>query len=522
MAKELKVPIDVSSFKALKKAANEADETIEKLTQTFVDSKKVLESISFGKDLAKDIQVIDEETEKLVVNQKELLKVEKQKITLENKLSQLRQGQLDEQAKLRIEIQEENKLVKQRAKESLGLVGAYEKESKRLVKLRKEYKNLVISEGKATKGSKKLKKEITKLDRELKDVDESAGQFGRSVGEYPKTLGDATKGLLALAAGLFAVDSGLGAVKDGLESTEEGSEDLRKVTSFLGGAYDQFKNTLASTTLGVVAAGKALFATNNFASGQLFRAGINRAAGAWDNFGDKIVKAGENAVEAELDLIDLEKLNIDLEIALARVNARLDKQNAIAGDTTRSFDELEAAARRVLDLQESRGEIVVRIAEEELEQIQKQIERRKDLAGEESNLIALRQEEATALSTLIGARGELVATQIENTKLLIEINRDRFEQELDFALDVADRQKSVNERQIGNERIGFKERVRLIKDTEQLLERSFDNQIKLTEDFVAETLELRGKTEIEIAEAIEKIYLRKLTELTDEAEIRKQ
>ena len=71
MAKELKIDINVESFKALKKAANAADKTIEKLTETFVESKKAIESVSLGKDLAADIKVIDEETEKLIVNQNE-------------------------------------------------------------------------------------------------------------------------------------------------------------------------------------------------------------------------------------------------------------------------------------------------------------------------------------------------------------------------------------------------------------------------------------------------------------------
>lgn len=508
---------DIEGYKSL----IELQETFKKgLKENITLMQKASKSLKF--DNLKDIEKIDVEIKKISEAEKELIKIKTTEEKLEKKLSALREGQLDEQAKLRVEIQEENKLIKQRAKESLGLVGAYEKESKRLIKLRKEYKDLIISEGKATKQTKKLKKEISKLDKELKDVDESAGQFQRNVGNYPKIVGDATKSLVALAGSLFAVDQGMDTIKSSLESTEEGSEDLRKVTSFLGGAYDQLKNTVATTTLGLVDAGKALFTTNSFAASQQFRLGINKASGAWDDFGNKIVKAGDNAVEAEEDLIDLEKMNIDLEIALARVNARLDKQNAIAGDSTRSFDDMEVAARRVIELQESRGEILVEIASEELEQIQKQIARRKDLAGEESNLIALRQEEAGAITKLIEARGELVATQIENSKQLIEINRDRFEQELDFALDVSDRQKSVNERQITDERTTFEQRVRLIKDTEDLLESSFDNQIQLTEDFVADTLKLRGKNEEEIAESISKINLRKLTELKDEADIRKQ
>ena len=92
---------------------------------------------------------------------------------------------------------------------------------------RSRYKDLRLEEGKATKETRELQREINKLDKSLKDVDAEAGQFQRNVGNYPDALGDALKSVKALAIGLGALKGSFDGVKTSLNSTQEGSEDLR-------------------------------------------------------------------------------------------------------------------------------------------------------------------------------------------------------------------------------------------------------------------------------------------------------
>ena len=72
--------------------------------------------------------------------------------------------------------------------EEENLDSAYTRKSKRLNKLRKDYKDLVDVEGKATNESKILLREIYSIGKELKRIDASVG-IGTTVrGNYNSSL----------------------------------------------------------------------------------------------------------------------------------------------------------------------------------------------------------------------------------------------------------------------------------------------------------------------------------------------
>lgn len=134
-------------------------------------------------------------TNQTIVMQKKLIQSE---INLKNATGDT----ADKIAKNRVEVTEANKKLRERAKLSLGLVGAYEKEAKRLNDLRKRYKDLIITEGKSTKETRRLRLEITKLDARLKRVDANVGQFQRSVGNYGKAMRGAVSAARSLASAM--------------------------------------------------------------------------------------------------------------------------------------------------------------------------------------------------------------------------------------------------------------------------------------------------------------------------------
>lgn len=113
----------------------------------------------------------------------------------------------EELAKLRAEqkaIKKQQDDLNKSFLEQSNAIGAYDKLSNKLNRLRKEYKDLAVSEKASTKEAQDLLEEIQKLDRQLKDVDASAGQFQRNVGNYPKTFAKITRSLLTTVPGFEA------------------------------------------------------------------------------------------------------------------------------------------------------------------------------------------------------------------------------------------------------------------------------------------------------------------------------
>ena len=259
--------VDKGIFDEFIAGANLADESLNKLIDTqkelFKVSRKTVESLDLDKDVVTSIQTLEKEQQKLVKNAKQLnmlneasakIRKDRQKAIetearLTAKLTSLKSGQLDETVKLRVQIQQENKEAKERAKVSLGLVDAYGAESKRLNNLRREYKNLVIQEKGATKEAEDLRKEIVKLDRALIDVDAATGEFGREVGNYPRTFNDATAAIVALTAGTLSFDNAIQGASNSIKAAEERSEGGKEEQAALWGGFDVLKNTLSGCAL---------------------------------------------------------------------------------------------------------------------------------------------------------------------------------------------------------------------------------------------------------------------------------
>jgi len=141
------------------------------------------------------------------------------------KVKKTREQLTVETAKAKIQQQEYDKAIKETAKDELGLVSAYQKESKTLNDMRKQYKDLALSQKESTKEGKELLANITKLDTKLKAVDATVGQHQRNVGNYAQSLGGLKTGLLEIGGALGiafgvhqVVDFGKESVKAFLEA----------------------------------------------------------------------------------------------------------------------------------------------------------------------------------------------------------------------------------------------------------------------------------------------------------------
>jgi len=481
------------SIDGLKKLLKLIDKLKKELKEGAIAAKELTENITPSKARAKEIEELTKQQELLVISQRELATLEKQELKLKAKLVLTEAGLTDEVTKLKVQTQELNKEKKEEAKEALGLIDAYQKQSKRLNKLRKEYKALIIAEGKTTKATKKLLKQITRLDKELKDVDASAGQFNRVVGNYPKTLSDATKGLLGFAAAAGGTALSLQGINDALTESQEGSKEVRTLTNRLSAGFTVLKNTAAQATLGLIDLGKVVLSGNFGRGGGSLFAAVNRIASSVENFGERIDKVIENADKLTDKTTDFEKRIRILNLALAEVNAELELQNQIAGDNTLSLEQNEEAIRRVALANRGRAKLLREVAKTELEIVNAQIAATEN--GEEN--IALLDKQNEALVRLRDTEAELAAARQETEKVTRDILQERFETELDFAIDAFDAQKTLNERRLGDERNSLDERKKIAIETTKLAEQSFQSQIDLLTNFTKQEIDIRALAEEE-------------------------
>lgn len=465
----------------------------DELTKALKDLKemeKIRDSLEKQVDLvsAEDVKQLGEiakQTENVTLAIKEQSKFVTQLQKAREKLlfAQSEEGkQLEEIRQQTNLVNKENRAA---AKANLVQLSSYEKLSKQLNKNKKRVKDLLTENRKLTKADKQLIKETRDLDKRLKEVDSTVGDNQRNVGNYSDALGGLTKNALKAAGAFLSLKAAQEGIQGSLESNEEGSKALNNVTARLSAGFNVLKNSVAESTLSLFDAVKqAVTGKGNFIT---FMASVQGIGSAFDNFGERVSKSTEAAADAADAQFEFERASLATRERLEEINGQLAVQQAIAGDTTRSFREQEDAANRVTKLQIERALIITDLAQQELDIIDEQIEAR----GEEANNIELLRQRTEKVIELQQAQNELDVARIENEKVLREVQRDRFERELDFAIDAFDAQKTVNERLVADDRKTLEERQAILQQTIRLADKSFQQQIQLVEGFTNQQLSLQ-------------------------------
>lgn len=488
-------------------SAEDLIKTLDAVEKEFIKvadaQSKVAKNSAKNLKTAEDINKVAESINVASQARERAAKIQKERLALEQKLKIANSTAIDQNVELRVQLQEQNKINKELAKEKLGLIDTYTKESKRLNQLRKDYKNLILEEGKATKESSKLLKEIRELDKQLKDIDASVGQFQRSVGDYGKEALGSTKATLGWAAALIGLNGGLDDVKSSLDANEEGSKELSNLTAQASAVFNTFANRAGKAGTELVGFFKEV------ASGEKSLFDFSETAVNIVNSFEGVVsaagKAADAAGNASDETFDLNRELLSLNETLVLLNGEFEKQSAIAGDGTRTFDEQQKAAEEAQRINVKRLALQEDIAARELKIIEDRI------AGEEDerNLFALQAEASEKRIALQEIQNELNVATIENEKILREIQRDRFERELDFAIDAFDTQKTVNERRIADDRLTLEQRAAILDETIKLTNSSFESQKELFAEFVDDRVDFDALA-AETDEAAIRRTLRKL------------
>jgi len=353
VAKE--VDVAAESYDAVNKKVKALEGTIGQLTK---------EQDSFNKK-AEETNKLNQEREKLSA-----------------RLGQLEGAEADEVAKLRLAIQEKNKELKESAKESLGLVSLYQKESKRLRDLKNQYKDAALAYGKNSKEAQKLGNEANELDKKLKNLDKSVGDNHREVGSYKESIKGA-----ASEQQLFGTS-----LKD------------------IIGKFSSVTGVIGAVVGGVVALAQAYLSSGRGAR-FLLRA-QDRLSTASERLGNKLADMmGDDGKE---NIFDRAMTSVSVMVQGVAETAIQDMINKIKESVRDTQKSIEAQA----------------IAQKTLLQ---QAEQMRQIRDEERNSLEERERANADLITVINARESqrvaLLNRQIENVKTLLEFNKDSTELE---------------------------------------------------------------------------------------------
>lgn len=474
------------------------------LSQVQGEVKKNIESTT------KAVDNLTKEQEEYEKASKKVIEVQTEEIKLKNKLAKLTSNEADEIAKLKLQIQEANKQKKEAAKESLGLVTLYQKESKRLTELRNITKDQALQlqnlEKAGKSGSKEFrklsktfeenKKEVNDLDEQLKNLDSSLGQSQRKVGQYSdamdglpgafggaidgvKGLGSAFKALLAnpIALVITAIVGALTLLYKAFASTASGGEQLEKVFAAVG--------TVIDTVLGQI--GKWITGEIGFAE---LLTGTGKQISANVDASNKLITARR----------ELERQTASTSVEEAKLNQALAKSNQIVESNQVALDKRVEAAKISLSIEKKLADERQKVASKELEssiqsliktgiaenEIRKAIENRnlEVLRGDgilESQRIAL-NELSAAFANSVNVETEGMMSIFAAERELTQQKSDLFEQNLDYLIDIAGLRKEINEREIANEKTTLQEKRNLLQENIELEERTWKKQLELFQE----------------------------------------
>lgn len=247
-ASNLKTAIDannklVSSVKELnsqvsqfKGAQNSADFLSAKQAQVLA-TQKVIDATKAQEQAEISLQKIEQER----------LKTLKQQADLDAKLATGKKTNTQLTIEERVQNEVNNRILKEEAKERLGLVGAYTKLNKQRTDAKKALLDLLSAEEKNNDAIKKAQKEFDELDKKVRLADQAVGDFSKNVGNYPK-LTSLTNGIKNLV-GAFGLVGGIqlfaGILQDAYKNMklfEQGIADLSAITGATGKDLEYLKN----------------------------------------------------------------------------------------------------------------------------------------------------------------------------------------------------------------------------------------------------------------------------------------
>jgi len=185
-------------------------------------------------------------------------------------------------------------------------------------------------------------------------------------------------------------------------------------------------------------------------------------------------------VALEQARVSTRRSNRELERSLQSVTTEFELQSAAAGDGTKSFAVLEAAAEAAAKANERKAKLETAIARNNLNLINTEISLR---AGAGEMVEDLYDQQLEAYKAVADAERQYTLAVRDNEQERAQIKQDKLEKDLDILIDGYDNQKTINEQLIADETLTFAQRREILEKTKQLSDDSFRAQVQTIQQF---------------------------------------
>lgn len=317
--------ISNSSLDGLDKAKRAIDLIEDSLIKASAAQKKLVKNLDLT--TAKGHKALNAELKTAALREKELIKIENEKVKLLRTEEQLLQAKKRTLVQTRKEEERQIQITKRLKRETEKLTSRYQQETALLNRLRKRFKDLALTEGTATSKTRRLATQIKKLDIRLKSVDASVGQFTRKVGDYQGALtgslgavGQFATGAGAIAGAVLIAGSAIRSAVNIIKDFEQANANLQAV---LGGTREEMQPLIVQA--------KALGASTAFSATEV--TGLNT----------ELAKLG-------FPIEDIQQMSASTLDAATAMGSDLAAQAALTGATLKAFGLDASQTKRVNDV----------------------------------------------------------------------------------------------------------------------------------------------------------------------------
>ena len=311
----------IKEAQALKKAYEELDAAVLKSNKDLATEVKGNKGGS-----AKQIQQLNIALSESTKIKTAAQKVDKDKIRLEQQLIGLQSQEIKQNEILKVKISEQRKENKLLARETEGLVNAYDKLVNKTNKAQNEFKRLAAQFGVNSKQAQKAKVAFDGLDKELRQINADAKDGRRDVGRYGTALQGAAGGAKKLL-GALGVVGGIQlfarVLKDAFNVVKEFDQSQANLASVLGVSRDSMGSLTEQA--------KELGATTSFTASNVAELQLEFAKLGF------VQKEIEGVTEATLQLA-------------AAAGTELGNAASIVGSTLRGFNMDVDQTQRLVDV----------------------------------------------------------------------------------------------------------------------------------------------------------------------------
>lgn len=541
IANEKALKSDTNALKqntdAMRKYAKESEESAKQIAELKKRLKAATDALKEQSDEKKESNEIDEKTQKLKA-----------------KLASLDDESIKKNILLNEQIKQKAKALREEAKASITNYNAYQKLAKQRNEAQKQLQNLVALHGEHSKEVREAAKAFAPLNERFERANEIAKNGFVFVGRYERAL----KGLKKQAKSTGqSLKEGLtiGAASAAVGKLMEGFSGALNSNSQAAGAFEKVLGAITITFSVLV----SRFIKAIPLIKESFTSFFDSVSNGWDSFGLKAEKAFLKATNAfgrnddEIKKLDESILKLqkngsetgDSWDKLVKIFegggdeiAKLVEKNNNLVDTTLAYrkqiiglqnelnallptqSKLQAASdnenNSLQDRIKSQQDLILET--EKINDLEEQIIKKREFLARENARI--NNQNIEAQEEAASATAERVALQIQNEQELADqkrelatLERDQIEQNLDFLIDDFDNRKTINERNIANEKLTYKERNDLLLENQKLAEESYKAQT----DELSKRLTEQGKAQIDFDKLVKESSSERIAQIVRDA-----